>query len=176
MVLAEPESRPGPLPGPHARPGPLPGPHARPGPRPGPAVQSHVVPKDPFTGPPKPYAFKYGVADVKTGSNFDHAQQQEASGVVRGEYRVNLPDGRVQIVSYEASAERGYVANVRYEGKAVYPDPPPKSKAHKRGKKVYKRKVKNPHMKFKEMKKRYPKHYKDVTFPVEKSPNLRFEE
>jgi hypothetical protein len=84
MVLAEPESRPGPLPGPHARPGPLPGPHARPGPRPGPAVQSHVVPKDPFTGPPKPYAFKYGVADVKTGSNFDHAQQQEASGVVRG--------------------------------------------------------------------------------------------
>ena len=84
MVLAEPESRPGPLPGPHARPGPLPGPHARPGPRPGPAVQSHVVSKDPFTGPPKPYAFKYGVADVKTGSNFDHAQQQEASGVVRG--------------------------------------------------------------------------------------------
>ena len=44
---------------------------------------------------------------------------------------------------------KGYVANVRYEGKAVYPDPPPKSKAHKRGKKVYKRKVKNPHMKFK---------------------------
>ena len=72
--------------------------------------------------------------------------------------------------------QKGYVANVRYEGKAVYPDPPPKSKAHKRGKKVYKRKVKNPHMKFKEMKKRYPKHYKDVTFPVEKSPNLRFEE
>ena len=27
--------------------------------------------------------------------------------MIAGEYRVNLPDGRVQIVSYEASAERG---------------------------------------------------------------------
>ena len=94
--------------------------------------------------------------------------------MISGEYRVNLPDGRVQIVSYEASAEKGYVANVRYEGKAVYPDPPPK--VRKAGKKIYKRKVKNPKMKFKEMKKRYPQHYKDVTFPVAKSPNLHFEE
>ena len=92
--------------------------------------------------------------------------------MITGEYRVNLPDGRVQIVSYEASAERGYVANVRYEGKAVYPDPPPKIR--KSGKKIYKRKVKNPKMKFKEMKKRYPQYYKDVTFPVKKSKNLRF--
>ena len=70
-MLAEPESRPGPI--------------ARPGPRPGPAVRkAHPVTKNPFTGPPKPYAFRYGVADVKTGSNYDHAQQQEASGVVRG--------------------------------------------------------------------------------------------
>jgi hypothetical protein len=29
-----------------------------------------------------------------------------------GEYRVNLPDGRVQIVSYSAGPE-GYVADVR---------------------------------------------------------------
>ncbi len=93
IVLAEPESRPGPLPGPHARPGPLPGPHARPGPRAGPAVQSHLVHKDPFTGPPKPYAFKYGVADVKTGSNFDHAQQQEASGTVRGKMQFSRKKG-----------------------------------------------------------------------------------
>ena len=34
---------------------------------------------------------------------------------ILGEYRVNLPDGRVQIVSYTASAEKGYVANVRYD-------------------------------------------------------------
>ena len=94
--------------------------------------------------------------------------------MIAGEYRVNLPDGRVQIVSYEASAEKGFVANVRYEGTAVYPDPPPKIR--KSGKKIYKRKVKNPKMKFREMKKRYPQQYKDVTFPVRKSPNLRFQE
>ena len=82
---------------------------------------------------------------------------------------MNLPDGRVQIVTYEASAEKGYVANVRYEGKAVYPDPPPKSKKNKR---KNKRKVMNPKMKFKEMKERYPEQYKDATFKTWKSPNL----
>lgn len=45
----------------------------------------HPVQKDPFTGPPKPFAFKYGVVDVDTGSNFDHAQQQDSNGVVTGE-------------------------------------------------------------------------------------------
>ena len=44
-----------------------------------------VVKKDPFTGPPKPFAFRYGVADVDSGSNFDHAQKQDSSGVVTGQ-------------------------------------------------------------------------------------------
>ena len=91
---------------------------------------------------------------------------------ITGEYRVQLPDGRVQIVSYTASAEKGYVANVRYEGKAVYPDNPPKKHTSKK----HKRKVKNPKMKFHEMKKRYPQYYKDATYPSEYSRNLRFEE
>ena len=43
------------------------------------------VKKDPFTGPPKPFAFRYGVADVDSGSNFDHAQKQDSSGVVTGQ-------------------------------------------------------------------------------------------
>ena len=68
-----------------------------------------------------------------------------------GEYRVNLPDGRVQIVSYTASAEKGYVANVRYEGKARYPETP---KPVKRSEKK-KRKVVNPYMKFKEKQRRH---------------------
>merc|ERR1712020_803167 len=117
-------------------------------PRPHPVVQ-----RDPFSGPPKPFSFKYGVVDAESGSNFDHAQQQDSTGVVTGEYRVNLPDGRVQIVSYTASAEKGYVANVRYEGTAKYPETPKPGK--KKRSQKHKRKVKNPYMKFKEKQRRH---------------------
>ena len=41
---------------------------------------------------------------------------------VSGEYRVELPDGRVQIVSYHADHENGFIADVRYEGEA-HPEP-----------------------------------------------------
>ena len=41
--------------------------------------------KDPFNGPPKPFAYQYGVVDADSGSNFDHAQQQNDQGVVTGE-------------------------------------------------------------------------------------------
>ncbi len=41
-----------------------------------------------------------------------------------GEYSVNLPDGRVQTVTYRADAKGGFVADVRYEGEAVFPPEP----------------------------------------------------
>ena len=40
-------------------------------------------------------------------------------------YRVALPDGRIQIVTYTADHYNGYVADVRYEGAAAYPAGPP---------------------------------------------------
>ncbi|XP_069363272.1 glycosyltransferase-like protein gnt13 isoform X1 [Maniola hyperantus] len=59
------------------------------------------------------YAFSYRVKDQTTGDDFSH-KQQSVSGGTNGEYRVRLPDGRLQIVSYTAD-ENGYKADVRYD-------------------------------------------------------------
>ncbi|KAL0860071.1 hypothetical protein ABMA27_010386 [Loxostege sticticalis] len=61
----------------------------------------------------KNYAFSYRVKDQKTGDDFSHTQQSSGSAT-NGEYRVRLPDGRMQIVSYTAD-ENGYQADVRYD-------------------------------------------------------------
>jgi hypothetical protein len=53
------------------------------------------------------------VTDKKTGDDFSHSQNSKGSAT-NGEYRVRLPDGRMQIVSYTAD-ENGYQANVRYD-------------------------------------------------------------
>merc|ERR1712027_24457 len=53
------------------------------------------------------------------GRHFAKTESQDEHGVVKGEYRVELPDGRVQIVSYHADHDNGFIADVRYEGEAV---------------------------------------------------------
>ena len=84
------------------------------GPRPVP------VPAPLKVGPAKPYSFAYEVIDPLGDANFGH--RESSDGVVtEGEYRVVLPDGRTQIVTYTASDATGYVADVRYEG-TINPD------------------------------------------------------
>jgi len=90
---------------------------------PAPAYKRPVY-KEPEHYEPQPYEYKYGVEDSYSGTSFDKAENQSPDGVTTGSYRVNLPDGRVQVVSYTVDAYNGYVADVRYEGEAVYPEEP----------------------------------------------------
>ena len=73
---------------------------------------------NPFVAPV--YTFSYGVKDEYTGASFSQEESRDNYDTA-GEYRVNLPDGRVQIVSYTVDEVNGYVADVRYEGESAYP-------------------------------------------------------
>jgi hypothetical protein len=54
--------------------------------------------------------------------NFNQNEARD-NYATNGEYRVVLPDGRTQIVTYNtADAYSGNVADVRYEGEARYPE------------------------------------------------------
>merc|ERR1712110_1343343 len=67
---------------------------------------------------PKPFAYQYGGVDSQ-GLESSKVENQGEDGVVRGEYRVQLPDGRTQIVSYTADKVHGYQAEVRYRVRQI---------------------------------------------------------
>ena len=73
---------------------------------------------------PTPYNYEYGVNSPHHGSVFSQKETRDNYNTA-GEYRVNLPDGRVQIVSYSAGPH-GYIADVKYEGEPVYPETNPR--------------------------------------------------
>merc|ERR1712147_156327 len=71
-----------------------------------------------------PYTFTYAVADDYSKSSFNAEEQSDGASNVAGGYSVALPDGRIQHVKYTSNAYDGYVADVTYEGTAVYPEAP----------------------------------------------------
>merc|ERR1719419_1790106 len=73
---------------------------------------------------PSPYTYTYAVADDYSNSNFNAAETGDGNGNAEGSYSVALPDGRIQHVNYKADGYEGYVADVTYEGTAVYPEAP----------------------------------------------------
>merc|ERR1711973_463375 len=79
---------------------------------------------EPSYDEPAVYKYGYAVADDYSGANFQQNENRDGYAT-SGEYRVALPDGRTQIVTYStADAYSGNVADVKYEGEAHY-DPAP---------------------------------------------------
>ena len=72
--------------------------------------------------PPMPYNFAWAVKDEPSYNDYAHQQASDDKGYVTGSYRVVLPDGRTQIVNFKADDYTGYVADVKYEGVAKYPE------------------------------------------------------
>merc|ERR1712137_695168 len=68
-----------------------------------------------------PYNFAYAVEDVPSYNSFGHQETSDGK-TVTGSYRVALPDGRTQIVTYKVDGYPGFVADVKYEGVAKYPE------------------------------------------------------
>merc|ERR1711970_1249116 len=77
-----------------------------------------------FPDVPLPYTYTYGVADDYSKATFNAAETGDGNGNTEGSYSVALPDGRIQHVNYKADGYEGYVADVTYEGTAVYPEAP----------------------------------------------------
>merc|ERR1712051_627344 len=92
-------------------------------PAPAPAYKPAPAPVYPDVAPA--YKYTYGVDLADTLHNaygegaYGHSEARDGYATT-GEYRVALPDGRTQIVSYKAD-KNGYVADVKYEGVAKYP-------------------------------------------------------
>merc|ERR1712061_754212 len=71
-----------------------------------------------------PYTFTYAVADDYSKANFQSEETSDGASNVAGSYSVALPDGRIQHVKYTSNGYDGFVADVTYEGTAVYPEAP----------------------------------------------------
>ncbi|XP_076065101.1 uncharacterized protein LOC143039129 [Oratosquilla oratoria] len=89
-----------------------------------PAYEYPAPPPPVYKEPGMPFEFAYAVKDDYSGNNFSHDEKSDGD-VTSGSYRVLLPDGRTQIVTFTADHHNGYVAEVTYEGEATYPAPAP---------------------------------------------------
>ncbi|XP_042239565.1 cuticle protein 8-like [Homarus americanus] len=69
---------------------------------------------------PAQYDFNYAVKDDYAGNDFGHQETRDGYNT-QGSYYVQLPDGRLQTVTYYVDGDSGYVAKVDFQGEAQYP-------------------------------------------------------
>lgn len=63
---------------------------------------------------PAQYEFAYDVKVPEEGNDYGHAERRNGD-TTEGMYRVLLPDGRVQVVTYSVIGDSGFVATVSYQ-------------------------------------------------------------
>ncbi|XP_076061342.1 uncharacterized protein LOC143037113 [Oratosquilla oratoria] len=68
------------------------------------------------------YEFTHSVRDEETANDFGHQEARDDENT-QGSYYVQLPDGRLQKVTYYVDGDSGFVAEVSYEGEAHHPEP-----------------------------------------------------
>ncbi|XP_068209968.1 cuticle protein 7-like isoform X1 [Palaemon carinicauda] len=65
------------------------------------------------------YNFNWAVSDSSSSNEFGHQEARDGDDT-QGSYYVQLPDSRLQKVSYHVDGDDGYVAEVTYEGEAQF--------------------------------------------------------
>merc|ERR1712055_1190023 len=97
--------------------------------KPAPAYKPAPSYKEPSYDVPASYTFDYGVKSEDGHYGYvDFGQNEARDGYnTQGSYYVQLPDGRLQKVTYTVNGDEGYVAHVEYVGEAQYPKYEPKA-------------------------------------------------
>merc|ERR1712042_210007 len=85
--------------------------------------QGYAPAPETYPDEPAVYSYTYGVADDYSQNNYGQSESRDGYNT-QGEYFVNLPDGRLQKVTYTVVGDAGYVADVVYTGEAQYPPEP----------------------------------------------------
>ncbi|XP_066967120.1 pro-resilin-like [Macrobrachium rosenbergii] len=88
-----------------------------------PGPGEHAMSPSTYHGTPNAHNFGYEVSDSLLGNKHGHSGFSDGQ-TTQGEYRVLLPDGRTQVVTYSADPKSGFMARVTYEGQAKPYVPP----------------------------------------------------
>ena len=91
-----------------------------------PSQPGYGAPPPAYEEAPAKYDFNYAVKDDYSGNDFGHQEARDGYNT-EGSYYVQLPDGRLQKVTYTVNGDSGFVAEVSYEGEAQYPADEPKA-------------------------------------------------